>query len=304
MDVFATACRVGMVVGTVSGLVDKLRVDQLALTVQSQHDIAPGDIQQGHTSQIDNAVGVAVNQVTIEKQVIECVVIGRPEGDAQNTVDNGRSVIVVPACRNHGTEPSAESGPIDTGGGWQQSAPVVIFVVPHELTAVVVETVVEGVLGTVANLVETGWDQRHTGTYFNRYWGMYAGTTVTGMGWHGRTAFIRRGWHTGTNIIGSWWHTGVTSTSWHTRIAVIAAIAGLTAIARLIVIAIASTVGLAVIAIVNVYCAWGATVVVRGEIGARVGGNANVGFVTHGNHTACSVATAVIDTIHGASAGA
>ena len=69
-------CALGQMVGVnvAADPDDKLCVDQSVHSVKSEHHVVPGHVQHRHCSQIDDAVGIAVDEVTAAVQVIECVV--------------------------------------------------------------------------------------------------------------------------------------------------------------------------------------------------------------------------------------
>ena len=132
-------------------MIDELCVYKSVVTVIAQHYIIPHRIQQGHFSQVDDVIGIAVNLIAIVVEVIERGIKERAEGDAQNAVDYGSSCVGVPANGNHGTIPCEERGTIGTCGRGQGATPTpqVVGIVVVEVVVVVVAGVVKVVLVVV-----------------------------------------------------------------------------------------------------------------------------------------------------------
>jgi len=114
-----------------------------------QHHVRPIEVEHGHISQVDDAVGIAVDVVTVVVQVVERNVIESAEYQTQNAVDNGSSDIGVPSYRNRGANPYPGSGTIRACGRGKRTSPVVMHVVQSELITVVVLLVVIGMLRIV-----------------------------------------------------------------------------------------------------------------------------------------------------------
>ena len=132
-----------MAVGA-AGVEDELCVNQSVIIVVAEHDVFPGEIEQRHVSQVDHAVGIAVNLIAVDVQIVNRSVKERSEGDAQNPVDDGGTCIGVPAYGDYRTIPYDGSGTI-LPNGWGQGTtptPVVVGMVHVEVVAVVVVTVI------------------------------------------------------------------------------------------------------------------------------------------------------------------
>jgi len=133
----------------VAAVIYKLSVYQ-SVVVIVEHHVGPVEVEHGHISQVDDAVGIAVDVVTAVVQVVERSLIEGAEYQTQDAVDNGSSGVGVPSSGNDGTVPCPRSGAVYTHGRRQRTAPVVVHVVPGELVAVVVAAVVKAVVGIVA----------------------------------------------------------------------------------------------------------------------------------------------------------
>ena len=114
-----------------------------------QHHVRPIEVEHGHISQVDDAVGIAIDIVTVVVQVVERNVIECAEYQTQDAVDNGCSDIGVPSYRNRGANPYPGSGTIRACGRGKRTSPVVMHVVQSELITVVVLLVVIGMLRIV-----------------------------------------------------------------------------------------------------------------------------------------------------------
>lgn len=132
-----------------AAVIYKLSVYQSVVFIV-EHHVGPVEVEQGHISQVDDAVGIAVDEVTAVVQVVERSLIEGAEYQTQDAVDNGSSGVGVPSSGNDGTVPCPRSGAVYTHGRRQRTAPVVVRVVPGELIAVVVAAVVKAVVGIVA----------------------------------------------------------------------------------------------------------------------------------------------------------
>ena len=133
-------------------MIDELCVYKPVVTVIAQHDVVPHEVEQGHLSQVDDVIGIAVNLIAIVVEVIERGIKERAEGDAQDSVDYGSSCVGVPANGNHGAIPCEERGTIGTCGRGQGATPTpgVVGVVPVEVVVVVVTGIVIVVVVVVA----------------------------------------------------------------------------------------------------------------------------------------------------------
>ena len=138
---------VAMTVGA-AGVEDELCVNQSVIIVVAEHDVFPGEIEQRHVSQVDHVVGIAVNLIAVDVQIVKRSVKERSEGDAQNPVDDGGTCIGVPAYGDYRTIPYDGSGTIVANGRGQGTTPtpVVVGIVPVEVVAVVVVTVIKVVV--------------------------------------------------------------------------------------------------------------------------------------------------------------
>lgn len=133
----------------VAAVIYKLSVYQSVVFIV-EHHVGPVEVEQGHISQVDDAVGIAVDVVTAVVQVVERSLIEGAEYQTQDAVDNGSSGVGVPSSGNDGTVPCPRSGAVYTHGRRQRTAPVVVHVVPGELVAVVVAAIVKVVVVIVA----------------------------------------------------------------------------------------------------------------------------------------------------------
>ena len=131
-----------------AGVEDELCVNQSVIIVVAEHDVFPGEIEQRHVSQVDHVVGIAVNLIAVDVQIVKRSVKERSEGDAQNPVDDGGTCIGVPAYGDYRTIPYDGSGTIVANGRGQGTTPtpVVVGIVPVEVVAVVVVTVIKVVV--------------------------------------------------------------------------------------------------------------------------------------------------------------
>ena len=134
--------------GVVSAVEHKLRVNQ-SIQFVVQHGVRPVEAEHGHISQVDDAVGIAVDVVTTAVQEVKRSVKDRSEGDAQDPVDDGSASIGVPSSGDYRAIPCDGSRTIGTSGGRQGTTPVMAREVPVEVVAVVVIAVVIAVLGIV-----------------------------------------------------------------------------------------------------------------------------------------------------------
>ena len=99
--------------GVVSAVEHKLRVNQ-SIQFVVQHGVRPVEAEHGHISQVDDAVGIAVDVVTIAVQEIKRSVKDRSEGDAQDPVDDGSASIGVPSSGDYRAIPCDGSRTIGT----------------------------------------------------------------------------------------------------------------------------------------------------------------------------------------------
>lgn len=129
-------------------MVYKLCVGQFSVFI-AEHHIGPVEVEHRYISQVDDVVSIAVDVVAAVVELVERNLIEGAEHETQNTVDDGSSSVGVPSCRNHRAPPDERSGTVRTGGRGQRTTPVVVRVVPAELIAVVMVTVVKAVVGIV-----------------------------------------------------------------------------------------------------------------------------------------------------------
>ena len=96
-------------------------------------------------------VGIAVNLVTIEVEIINRCFKERSEGQTQDPVNDGSSSVGVPSVRNYRAIPFKEGGTIATYGRGQGATPTpgVIRVIPVEVVGIVVAGVVKVVVRIV-----------------------------------------------------------------------------------------------------------------------------------------------------------
>ena len=59
------------VAAVVRGLEYKLSVDQSVVAIVTQHDVVPDEVNQRHISQIDDVVGISVDFIAVEVQIVK-----------------------------------------------------------------------------------------------------------------------------------------------------------------------------------------------------------------------------------------
>ena len=129
----------------VGGVIDELCIDEPVVTVVAEHHVIPEAVDQGHISQVDDVVGIAVDLVTVVVEVVKRCIKERSEGEAQDAVDDRSSSVGVPSSRDHGAIPYEGSGTIGTCGRGQGTTPT-----PQVVGIVVVAGVVIVVVGAVS----------------------------------------------------------------------------------------------------------------------------------------------------------
>ena len=136
----------------VGGVIDELCIDEPVVTVVAEHHVIPEAVDQGHISQVDDVVGIAVDLVTVVVEVVKRCIKERSEGEAQDAVDDRSSSVGVPSSRDHGAIPYEGSGTIGTCGRGQGATPTpqVVGIVVVEVVVVVVAGVVIVVVGAVS----------------------------------------------------------------------------------------------------------------------------------------------------------
>ena len=136
----------------VGSVIDELCIDEPVVTVVAEHHVIPEAVDQGHISQVDDVVGIAVNLVTVVVEVVKRCIKERSEGEAQDAVDDRSSSVGVPSSRDHGAIPYEGSGTIGTCGRGQGATPTpqVVGIVVVEVVVVVVSGVVIVVVGAVS----------------------------------------------------------------------------------------------------------------------------------------------------------
>ena len=136
-------------------MVNELCIDQSVVTIEAEHHVVPEVVDQCHIPQVDHVVGIAVNLVTIVVQVLNRSVKERAEGDTQNPIDDRSASVRVPSVRNHRAIPFSQDRAIGSYGRGQGTipAPGVVRIVPVEVIAVVVVTVIKPILGIVTRVV-------------------------------------------------------------------------------------------------------------------------------------------------------
>lgn len=140
------------VAAVVRGLEYKLSVDQSVVAIVTQHDVVPDEVNQRHISQIDDVVGISVDFIAIEVQIVKRSVKERSEGDAQDPVDDGGASVGVPSSGDYGAIPYQGSRTIGTCGRRQGTTPTpaVVGIVVVEVVAIVVVAIVEVVVVIIA----------------------------------------------------------------------------------------------------------------------------------------------------------
>lgn len=130
-------------------MIDELGVDE-SVVVIVEHHVGPVEVEHRDIPQVDDAVGIPIDEVTVVVQVVERGLIEGAEYQTQDTVDNRSSGVGVPTSWNHGAIPYHGSGTMNACGRRTCTAPAVVCIVPAKLIAVVVSVVVIAMVVVVA----------------------------------------------------------------------------------------------------------------------------------------------------------